>query len=59
MPWAVIGSFVYPASPTRAQPGPKGFRKAFGTAAAGEPVLPGGRARTRSANSGTSSSVAR
>jgi hypothetical protein len=33
MPWAVIGSLLYPASPTSAQPGPYGLRKNLATAA--------------------------
>ena len=32
MPCAVIGSLLYPASPTSTQPGPYGLRKKFGTA---------------------------
>ncbi len=31
IPCAVIGSLLYPASPTRAQPGPNGLRKKLGT----------------------------
>ena len=41
IPWAVMGSLVYPASQTRAQPGPYGLRKTLDRASV-EAIHPGG-----------------